>query len=1375
MECGDSRAMDTLLSGTTLPLHNGKTTCEGAMGVRRTPGVRTTFRVRILRGVFVSVLCIVAVAGAAATAQQGSPAEQALLARARAFAGRSQLDMAAQAWNQVLLSDPDNQEALAGIAGAEMQLGHRRQAEAYLGRLRHVGGDAKLIQQIESMPQGQPAAQRLQAARQLADKGQYAAALSIYRSLYGDDPPLGDIALAYDDTEAAIPAEHDRGVEGLRSLAQRFPADPRYAVTLGRALTYAPATRAEGIALLQRYPDIPAAESALKQAEAWQRTAAEAAARTADSEDSRLAAAYRALNRGRLAQARDQFQKLVAQDSADPRALTGLGYVFMKQGDFAAAEHSFARARARGASGLDGKITEARFWQRMTKGAEELKAGATDAAIEDLHAATVLEPANPDALQALAGALWKTGENGPAAAVFAKVVRLAPDRAEAWRGLFLTQSAARDFLAALATNDHMMPPLRDRLENDPAYLRTLAADQLAVGRQVDDPGVVERALALCSPQRAQSMSMEGRGQCADLLVELHQNGAAAAVLQQMIAAAPEDASAWLLLILTEHQLLRDDAVLATVGRMPQTVLAQLSHHPEFLGLMGSIDQSRKQWAPARGWLQRAIAASAPPSEALELQLTDVDLALGRLEEAMTIAQRAVLEHPGDPAPWSSLLTALHQAGREPEALRELQAMPRPVLLRLEADQGFLPTMASIQASTGHVADAVGTLDRLAGMYAAERQAEPVDLLLQSGWVYLDADDYGRLRSVMNQVGHPNQLSGQQLLDLQRLLTVWSLRRASALAEDGDRRQAIALLEAATQAFPGETSVRDSLAGLYLQAGEAGRAFAMYQSLDATTASPSQFQVAIGAAMAAGKTKQASIWLHSAVTRFPQQAEILKVAGDYEQSVGRSGQAARYYRAALRAMARPAQVATQGGAAANRQAGATEQDGHASYQQWQAAGLAVQPVGDVQPLLRLLAADYAVADKAVGARDSARPGGSSATPQPPESLSEQIDQQLHAIQAQFSPWIGATVDGGYRSGQPGYDQLFSYSAESEESATLGSRARITLIAGPIRLDSGAAKVASPLRLGTLPATAIPTPQTASGVGGEVQLHADDFAASFGTTPRGFPVVHWTGGVLLQPPSAHFTLTLARSPIQDSELAYSGLRNEGSTGALQQGSIWGGVIANSGELQIVSGGAKSGWYLQGGYQYITGHHVPANRRADGDLGAYWTAWRRAASGSLTVGMNFFGMHYDRNLYDFTYGQGGYFSPQAFAIAGVPVNLTGRSGRHWHYKVSGSLGVQAFYEASTPYFPLDPAIQSAQGDLYFPASTTVSANYNFNGELSYVTHHHWYVGTYADFNNTRDYAESRAGFFLRYVFAAEDDAGETVPTGLFPTTGYRPVRVP
>ena len=108
-------------------------------------------------------------------------------------------------------------------------------------------------------------------------------------------------------------------------------------------------------------------------------------------------------------------------------------------------------------------------------------------------------------------------------------------------------------------------------------------------------------------------------------------------------------------------------------------------------------------------------------------------------------------------------------------------------------------------------------------------------------------------------------------------------------------------------------------------------------------------------------------------------------------------------------------------------------------------------------------------------------------------------------------------------------------------------------------------------------------------------------------------------------------------------------------------------------------------------------------------------------------------------------------------------------------GSVGVQAFEEASSLYFPLDPAIQAAQGNLSYPATTNVGGNYNFEGEASYAIADHWYVGGYLNANNSRDYTNEKGGFFVRYLFRPQPLNGETGPTGLFPIQGLRPLQAP
>jgi len=68
----------------------------------------------------------------------------------------------------------------------------------------------------------------------------------------------------------------------------------------------------------------------------------------------------------------------------------------------------------------------------------------------------------------------------------------------------------------------------------------------------------------------------------------------------------------------------------------------------------------------------------------------------------------------------------------------------------------------------------------------------------------------------------------------------------------------------------------------------------------------------------------------------------------------------------------------------------------------------------------------------------------------------------------------------------------------------------------------------------------------------------------------------------------------------------------------------------------------------------------------------------------------------------------------------------------------------------------------------------NYGINTEGSYRVADHWYVGGFISGNNTNNYNTVSGGFFVRYLFKTQPQV-EGGPTGLFPTSGFRPLRVP
>jgi tetratricopeptide (TPR) repeat protein len=130
-----------------------------------------------------------------AKAPASSSAVDILLRKARALEGRGRLDLAAQTWRQVLVAEPTQPDALAGMARWLQQSGKPAEARDYLDKLRQSGRTAVTAPAPKVAQTG-----RLEEAGRLARNRQYAEALKIYREVLGDEPPPGPLAIAFYET-----------------------------------------------------------------------------------------------------------------------------------------------------------------------------------------------------------------------------------------------------------------------------------------------------------------------------------------------------------------------------------------------------------------------------------------------------------------------------------------------------------------------------------------------------------------------------------------------------------------------------------------------------------------------------------------------------------------------------------------------------------------------------------------------------------------------------------------------------------------------------------------------------------------------------------------------------------------------------------------------------------------------------------------------------------------------------------------------------------------------------------------------------------------------------------------------------------------------
>ena len=894
----------------------------------------------------------------AQTAQAPPAATQPLLEKAHALEVRGRMDMAAQTWQQVLLADPNNTEALGGLARAARLAGNQALASTYIDRLRAINPNDPNIARAENLGTQLDHNVQLQQAGKLAQQGKYAEAMTIYRRVYGDSPPAGDMALAYYETEAATEEGRPHAIAGLRTLVAKNPGDSRFQVALGRILTYNPRTRAEGRKLLEAHPGDPQAVEALRQSLLWdaqnpastaeireylshhqdaqlsqalQAMPKQAAPQRAPTPEERAAAAvnatrtaednaaYKALNARHLDEAESRFKAILAKEPTNANALAGMGYLRMQQANFGGAISYLEGAKQNGSKdpGLEPALTTSRFWSTMADGATSINENDLPAAEKRYRAALAMRPQSPEALEALGGTLLKAQQPEAAAPFFAQFVKLKPSAAHAWRGLFLAQYGAGDTPHALETEKAMPPAVRAELARDPLYLRSLSSAYSAAGRDADAQRVLRAALDLPFPADARGVEAETQLQYAGLLQAANHLDQAGGLYRQVLAKDQNNTDAWQGLVRVQHAMNQDAEALQTVESMPPASYARAMREPGFEATVASLYQGQKRLDVAQEILEKAIAqqvtAGQKPSVPTQLQLAGLYLERNNPQQAFPIYRQVLTENPDRTEAWRGLLSSLHNTGRDQEALAELQQLPASVKTQLEDDPEFLQTVGSVYNALGQSEQAQVYLRRVQQHYAQQHAQAPADVDIQNGWLLYNGGNDAALYKQLLMLGSRTDLTDAQRRTVQTIWANWAVRRANQAAASGNNSRALAILNATARAFPDNPGVIKALAGGYARAGLSKQAVLIWKAQDMTSAPASDYKAAVGAALVAGDTRSAETWLRFALDQYPKDPDLLILGARFEQAQGNNNRAADYYRASLDAMPPPdpgAELATE---------------------------------------------------------------------------------------------------------------------------------------------------------------------------------------------------------------------------------------------------------------------------------------------------------------------------------------------------------------------------------------------------------------------------------------------------------------------------------
>lgn len=1313
-----------------------------------------------------STLCLsgVLTLGAMSQAQAASndAALKALFDQANYWHEKSHDDLASESLKKVLMVDANNTQALYLMALWAQQNGDLQTAAQWRTRLAAVApADAGLqaldnAKQLAQVPQGQ-----LTLARQQARSGNVPAALATWRSMFNGDTPPPSLAPEYYLTMGSDKSLYPQAVGELQRFVAENPQDNAARVALGKMLTWREDTRRDGIALLEPMASgSREADDGLRQALLWLGPQG-GDERFYDNflqrhpQDGDVQAYYRknvggaakgegftALNSGDTGSAKRQFEQVLQTNPEDADALAGLGYIAQRNGNYKAASQYLSRAASQGGDASAERKTQAddaAFYGQLAEAQQALKEGNVS-----------------QALALSAPLAQQSGERGTAAKLFrADVLRHNKDYPQAEQAL---RAVLNDQPQNAAARENLFYVLREQNKSDEAQamLRTLPASLQAKLQ----PRIVTGLPGDPIRRQAQQAAAAGNTQ------------QAIAILRQGVSRLPDDP--WLRLDLA--RLLQKSGS----GDEASTVMAPAARNgagASSLYAAALFASENGAWQQSQTLLSRISPASQNGQMRdlaqrvnynLQLATAERYLAQGNNIAAANTLKTLTSRPPESPVDAGKLAKLLAQSGDLNGAV---------ALVRENLRQG-------VQGNAGDYADQVTVLNK-AGL-DNEAQAFLANPELQA-------------RST------PTQLAG--------IRNGYVINEADQLREQGNYAAAYDKLMRAMQSDPQNTDLMFAMARLY-QTGKMNKeAGVVYDYLITRDTDDQAARVgAIDVALAENNVEKAQTLAGG--LRNDGSADRMLLLARLEEAKGNHQQAMTYLRSARgkllgMASSNAAATPTIGGVllADNPFVGNSKTASRSTYSEdtnlpWQVAQTAREPGSTLPGTMRTDLPMETVQSRTLRQVDEMMQelqqktgmwmqGGVEIRGRDGESGTSKLTEAKAPLTWSSSPFgesrfeftaTPITLSAGSASGDAwrryGTNPLnnaisnITSSIDNTENSADPTAADFSDLLGNTgenlspMTDAGLANLASLYDSGRLKALSVSNfkssldnrisssteSQKASGVELAMALSGEQYRIDIGTTPLGQDLSTLVGGVQWSPKLTDY-LTLIfkgeRRAVTDSLLSYVGMKDAYS------GKTWGRVTKNGGSAQLGYDDGDAGFYVNGGgYSYI-GENVASNTSMNASAGVYLRPYHDDFR-ALQTGLNVSWMDFSKNLSYYTYGQGGYFSPQNYVSVSLPVDFSQKID-NWKLNVGGSVGYQSYSQDSSDYFPTSGEAQDLLKDLYdlgyardyrYGGSSESGVGYTVRAGVDYNVNKDMTIGGKVGYDTFGNYNESTAGLYFRYM---------------------------
>ncbi|WP_375335455.1 cellulose synthase subunit BcsC-related outer membrane protein [Burkholderia pseudomallei] len=1234
-------------------------------------------------------------------------AVRALYATARMWANKHRDDLARDALRKALLIAPRDPALLAEHTRILLRVGDAKGARASLERLKQAAPGALATRQVDDEYRvATSGREEMAQIRLLARSGRGDEAARRIVALFPHGAPAGSLGAEYYQIVASAPDGRARAIDALRRAVAADPADADAATVLAKLLNQRDDTRAQANRL------------------AWA-----------------LVARPDTDRRASLALWRSVLQS-AGRDLAYLDALRAYLTFAPEDDEFrgnAAALEQQRDARLRLARDPD-YIAQQRGLQALARG--------DPAAAEPLLArAAAARAGDPDALGGLGLLRLRQGRHDEARALFVRAAALAPDNRAKWVGL----AGTARFWGTLAQG------------------RAAAAQ----GRPDDAQRAARAALAL-DPQSADAKLL-----LADSLLARRDWRAAQPLLRALLDARAPSMSAVRSMRTLYEQTGRADAFGPLVDALQSRFAAPDDR--------AALSRLRAEWLAQQADALAAAGQRGPAAQRYEASLRIAPdapwarFALARLYRDMGLPQlgRAVMDEglAGSDAADMRYAAALYRHALDDVAGARAAFAAIADASRTQGMRAFARKLDA-EAALADARAALAREDRAAAHAALERarRAAPddPDMLAAVGAQWIDIGEIERGLAPLRDwiAAHPREADADVRLRYGDLLG--GARRDDALAAWLDTlRRGGAPLDAAQSARLEDQALRlvlretddaldrddyEAAARALDRASPAGKADRRY-ALEAAELARAQ-----------GRYDTARAALAPLLARAPDDADAQLALARILDDDGAPADALALVRDVL-ARTPPDDVDTQLSALRRltalrraRDAAALADTLRAAYPARAdvtvAAGRVAQALGrydDAASLYRLSLAQ----ERATGIaprRDGATPAQAAWA-----DLQQRRDPQIEA------GWLPA-----YKSGDEGVSAYRAHQMPVYLQMPYRYDGHAFVHLDAVRLDAGTLDTSDPRAyafdtFATHPALADAAApggalrQRAAGIGGGIGYRDDAWRVDVGTTPLGFPVHYVVGGVRYRfgAGPASVTVSAARRPETGSMLSYAGLRDPWT------GATWGGVRRDSVGVRASVDIGRVNLFADLAAARLTGRNVAENAAVTLRTGFMAPVYRRADM-RVSAGLVGNAWHYAQNLRYYTYGQGGYYSPQRYLSIGMPLEWAGRRGA-FTWDVTATVGVSNSYERDSPYFPNglpgSTLVKSAPalGNPVFSRGSTrgVSFWYGFAGVAEYRVNGRLAVGARFDIDHAHDYAPSAGLLYVRYAFDARKDSGGFSPS--------------